>query len=102
MSLTITVLSFFSSDHRSMRSGHFSYRTTKLLDRQAETHLRQIFLSPKGPPFEFYDILQQTGFSKSLKGPPFTILKTLRFLSLRYSADFRRSRLVIAAEILVF
>ena len=30
----------------------------------------------------------------SLKGPPFTILKTLRFLSLRYSADFGRSRLV--------
>ena len=42
----------------------------------------------------FFDILQQTGFSKSPKSPPFTILKTLRFLSLGYSADFRRSRLV--------
>ena len=51
-------------------------------------------MSPKGPfndPFNFFDILQQTGFSK---GPPFTILKTLRFLSLRYSADFRRYRFV--------
>ena len=32
---------------------------------------------------------------QSRKGPPFTILKTLRFLSFRYSADFRRSRLVL-------
>ena len=40
-------------------------------------------------------ILQQAGFSESPKGRPFTILKTLRFLSLRYSADFRRSRLVL-------
>ena len=46
------------------------------------------------PPSIFFDILQQTGFSKSTKGPQFTILKTLRCLSLRYSADFRRSRLV--------
>ena len=37
----------------------------------------------------FFDILQQSGFSKSRKGPPFHILKTLRFLSLRYSADVR-------------
>ena len=42
----------------------------------------------------FFDILQQTGFSKSQKSPPSTILKTLRFLSLGYAADFRRSRLV--------
>ena len=44
--------------------------------------------------FKFFDYLQQTGFSKSSKGPPFTIVKTLRFLSLRYTADFRRCRLV--------
>ena len=54
----------------------------------------EIFFVAKGSPFKFFDILQQTRFSKSRKGPPFTILKTLRFLSLRYSADFRRSRLV--------
>ena len=40
----------------------------------------------------FFDILQQTGFSKS----PFSTLKTLRFLSLRYSADFRRCRLLLS------
>ena len=55
----------------------------------------KIFLSPKGPPFKFFDILQQTGFSESRKGPPFNkFLKKCAFLSLRYSADFRRSRLV--------
>ena len=53
-----------------------------------------------GPPFNLFDILQQTGFSKSPKGPPFTGLKTLRFLSLRYSADFRRSRLVLGKQTL--
>ena len=46
----------------------------------------------KGSPFNF-DILQQTGFSKSPEGPPFTGLKSLRFLNLRYTADFRRPRL---------
>ena len=49
---------------------------------------------PKGRSFIFADILQQTGFSKAQRVPPFTILKTLRFLSLGYGAYFRRSRLV--------
>ena len=48
----------------------------------------------KGSPFQFSDILQQTGFSKTRKGPPLTSLKTLRFLSLKYSADISCSRLV--------
>ena len=54
------------------------------------------FLSPKSPPFIFFDILQQTGFSKFRKSPPLTNFKNCGFLSLRYSADFRRSRLVIS------
>ena len=57
----------------------------------------KISLSPKGPPRGpiCFDILQQTGVSKSPKSASlFKILKTLRFLSLRYSADFRHSRLV--------
>ena len=41
----------------------------------------------KGP--LFFHILQPTGVSQSPKGPPFTIL------SLRFSADFGRSRLVL-------
>ena len=45
-------------------------------------------MSPKGPPSFFKNILQQTEFSKSRKCPP------KGFLSLRYSADFRRSRLI--------
>ena len=48
---------------------------------------------------QLFDILKQTGFSKSRKGPPFTILKPLRFLSLRYSANFRCSRLVVFTEL---
>ena len=47
----------------------------------------------QGSPFNFFHILQPTGVSKSPKGPPFTIL------SLRYSADFGRSRLVSSLDI---
>ena len=48
-------------------------------------------MSPKGSPFH---TLEQTGVSKSPKGPRFYNLKTSRFLSLRYSAEFGRSWLV--------
>ena len=46
------------------------------------------FRSPMGPPFIFFHFLQPAGVSQSPKGPPFSIL------SLRYGADFGRSRLV--------
>ena len=39
----------------------------------------EFFLSSKGPPFNLFDILQQTGFSKNPKGPVFTGLKTALF-----------------------
>ena len=45
-------------------------------------------MSPKGSPFNFFHFLQPAGVSQSPKGPPFSIL------SLRYGADFGRSRLV--------
>ena len=52
-------------------------------------------MSPKGRSFIFFDILEKKlDFQKAQRVPPSTILKTLRFLSLRYGADFRRSRLV--------
>ena len=65
-------------------------------------------MSPKGPPFNVFDILQPTGVSQSPKGPPSMFLifcnqlefhkaqrvPTFTILSLRYSADFGRSRLV--------
>ena len=64
-------------------------------------------MSPKGPPFEVFDILQR--HVSALCGTMRLFLKekifqkfqvffqktVLRFLSLRYGADFRRSRLVI-------
>ena len=82
--------------------------------------LGNFFQSLKGPPFNFFHILQPAGVSQSPKGPPFYIFRhcdTVQFvffifchqlefhktqrvppftiLSLRYSADFGRSRLVL-------
>ena len=51
-------------------------------------------MPPKGPLFNCFSYFATNCSSKKLKGPPFTILKTLHFLSLRYSADFGHSRLV--------
>ena len=51
-------------------------------------------MTPKGPPSFFLIFCNKLDFQKVERVPPCTILKTLRFLSLRYSADFRRSRLV--------
>ena len=73
-------------------------------------------MSPKGPPFEFFVILQQNACVEIKKGSPlshfsalcdifrkknffenfkfFPKKNVLRSLSLRYSAVFRRSRLV--------
>ena len=39
----------------------------------------KLFFVAKGSPLHFFDILQQTGFSKSIKGPPFNKFKKLRF-----------------------
>ena len=91
-----------------------------------------IFFVYKGSPFKFFDILQQIEVSKSPNGlpfqvfrhyetgskflffdfpffsekpkgfTPFTISKSLSILSLRNSADFRRSRLVfVFSDILI-
>ena len=46
------------------------------------------FQVPKELPLNFFHILQPAGVSQSPRGPPFILL------SLRYSADFGRSRLV--------
>ena len=45
--------------------------------RHCATFFR-FFLSPKGPPFKFFDILRQTEVSKSSKGPPFLVFGTVR------------------------
>ena len=73
-------------------------------------------MSPKGPPSSFLYFAMEC-MSKNPEGSPFYIFRhyatflrefffqkfqfffqkiVLRFLSLRYSADFRRSRLVLA------
>ena len=52
----------------------------------------RIFLSPKDPPSVFLIFCNKLDFQKA-RSPHFTILKTLRFLSFRYSTDLRRSRL---------
>ena len=70
----------FFGNMRLFRNSHFSF-------------FRKFFIISEGSPFQFFDILQQTGLSKSWKGPPFTISKPLHFLSFGYSADFRSSRL---------
>ena len=73
-------------------------------------------MSPKGPPLSFLLFCYRMRVYKSKRGPPFTFFRhcatfseriffqkfqvffqknVLRFLSLRYSADLRRSRLVL-------
>ena len=46
-------------------------------------------------PSFFLIFCNKLDFQKAQRVPPSTILKTLRFLSLGYGADFRRSRLVV-------
>ena len=53
----------------------------------------RIFLMSPNCPFNFFDILQQTGFSKKAKKPYYNF-ENFSILSLRLSAEFRRSRLV--------
>ena len=57
-------------------------------------------MSLKGPPFIFFRYFAMNWIFRKSKSSFFTILKTLRFLSLRYSADFRRSHLVFIRRIL--
>ena len=54
---------------------------------------RNFSMSPKGRSFIFLIFCNKLDFQKAQRIPS-TILKTLRFLSLGYGADFRRSRLV--------
>ena len=55
----------------------------------------QIFLlSPNGPPFKFFDILQQTEVSKSPKGPPFLVFRhceTFKILIFRFFEFFSKN-----------
>ena len=51
-------------------------------------------LSPNGPPFKFFDILQQTEVSKSPKGPPFLVFRhceTFKILIFRFFEFFSKN-----------
>ena len=99
------------------------FGTVTLFKNHILKFLGNFFKSFKGPPFNFFHILQPTGVSQSPKGPPFYIFRhcdTVQFiffifchqlefhktqrvppftiLSLRYSADFGRSRLVLVSS----
>ena len=51
----------------------------------------QIFLlSPNGPPFKFFDILQQTEVSKSPKGPPSLVFGTVRLFQNSHFSFFQK------------
>ena len=54
-------------------------------------HFRFFLNVSKGPPSIFLIFCNKLDFQKVERVLPFTILKTLRFLRLRYSSDFRRS-----------
>ena len=66
----------------------------KILNFFPNFFLNRIFSVAKVLPSIFLIFCNKLDFQKVEKVSPFTILKSLRFLSLRYSADFRRSRLV--------
>ena len=65
------------------------FGTVTLFKNLIKNFFREIFSCPqRGPLRFFFHFLQPAGVSQSPKGPPFSIL------SLRYCADFGRSRLV--------
>ena len=66
----------------------FTFFGTVTLFKNLNKFFCIFFHVPKGSPFNFFHFLQPAGVSQSPKGPPFSIL------SLRYGADFGRSRLV--------
>ena len=55
--------------------------------RHSATFFSNFLLSPNGPPFKFFDILQQSEVSKSPNGPPFLVFRhceTIKILIFRF------------------
>ena len=73
--------------YETVQNSHFSFFIWKFFIKS------NLFVS-KGYPLRVFWYFATNWIWKSLKGPRFTILKTLLLLSLWYSADFRRSSLV--------
>ena len=57
--------------------------------RLFETFWIEIF-SPKGPPFNFFDVLQHNGCQKIAKGPPFYIFGTATLFKNLIKKIFRK------------
>ena len=127
---TLTVANFFSSDHRPHRvcttfyrlhsrshvlvstrftvnpavtgsSTWFSQKLFRAIFFDTVQLFFDFFLSPKGPPSSFLIFCNRLDFQKVERVPPLTNFKNCAFLSLRYSADFRRSRLVCSPDLFV-
>ena len=58
--------------------------------RHCATFFSKFLLSPNGPPFKFFDILQQTEVSKSPKGPPSLVFGTVRLFQNFHFSFFRK------------
>ena len=58
-------------------------------------YFSKFVLSPNGPSFKFLLFCNKLDFHKPQRVLPFRIFKPSSFLSLRYSADLRPSRLVL-------
>ena len=58
--------------------------------RHCATSFSNFLLSPNGPPFMFFDNLQQTEVSKSPKGPPFLVFGTVRLFQNSHFSFFRK------------
>ena len=62
--------------------------------RHCATFFSNFLLSPNGPPFKFFDILQQTEVSKSPKGPSFLVFRhceTFKILIFRFFEFFSKN-----------
>ena len=62
--------------------------------RHCATFFSNFLLSPNGPPFKFFDILQQTEVSKSPKSPPFLLFRhceTFKILIFRFFEFFSKN-----------
>ena len=73
--------------YETVQNSHFSFLFRKFQKKSNFFCLQKV-------PFNFLILCKKLDVQQARRVPPFTVLKTLRFLSLIYSADFRRARLV--------
>ena len=66
-------LGFFEVRRTWVRVSPLTKTLSCMLFRLCETFSQIFLMSPKGPPFQFFSILQKNGCSKNFKGPHFHI-----------------------------